>query len=463
MMSVERAAVPSVTTPTRTRTRRGRRVGATHNVMTMMMMMMPLEARRRNVVVVKSSSFEEDGSGLGRRKHRSSRTMDDDDKTRAVRRSKDRAAAATRGTSSGKKPTGGKQGRRRAERALESALAKKSVSTLDEKELDVVTETMSFFAMVPLTLLTFPQIWKNYVNAMAGDLAAIGAVSWQGYGAGMLGNLLLLSYFADKREPAATAAQAIGVTTSMMLLTQIAWSGNMHNVAPITMFLSSSFVVAGTSLSVARYFDYAHGERGTKIWSAYQTALGIVGILATPQIISNALTPFMGWLPIELTILALVLAHRADALPKKWSEFSGWTATALFMSMPVAQIAQNIAHPDVLQGLSVLTSVFITSGNALMLSRAIFVRDWVWTVGSAWAAFVGGWGVLATLYTAFNPLSGERYLSEIDFIIISMLLIGYTVVVIGGQLTAMQNQSERAALASSRDEDVHQTEPKTAR
>ena len=459
-MSVVRTVVPSVTPLTR------RDVGGAHVKMMMKttMMMMPLEARRRSVVVVKSSSssFEEDRGGRPRNHHRSSRTMDDDERTttRAVRRSKDRAASVS--SSSGGKKSVKRGTRQRA--ALESALAKKSVSTLNEKELDVMTETMSFFAMVPLTLLTFPQIWKNYVNAMAGDLAVIGAVSWQGYGAGMLGNLLLLSYFADKREPAATAAQAIGVTTSMMLLTQIAWSGNMHNVAPITMFLSSSFVIAGTSLSVARYFDYAHGERGTKIWSAYQTTLGIVGILATPQIMSNALTPFMGWLPIELTILALVLAHRADALPKKWSEFSGWTATALFMSMPVAQIAQNIAHPDVLQGLSVLTSVFITSGNALMLSRAIFVRDWVWTVGSAWAAFVGGWGVLATLYTAFNPLSGERYLSEIDFIIISMLLIGYTVVVIGGQLTAMQNQSEAAAaLASSRDEDVNQAEPKTAR
>ena len=116
------------------------------------------------------------------------------------------------------------------------------------EKLDATTETLSFFAMAPLTLLTFPQIWKNYVNVMAGDLMALGAVSWQGYGAGMLGNLLLLSYFADKREPAATAAQAIGVTTSFMLLTQIAWTGNIHNVAPAVMFASSAFIIAGTSL-----------------------------------------------------------------------------------------------------------------------------------------------------------------------------------------------------------------------
>ena len=36
---------------------------------------------------------------------------------------------------------------------------------------DALTEWLSLCAMAPLTLLTFPQIWKNYVNAMAGDLA----------------------------------------------------------------------------------------------------------------------------------------------------------------------------------------------------------------------------------------------------------------------------------------------------
>ena len=135
----------------------------------------------------------------------------------------------------------------------------------------------------------------------------------------MLGNLLLLSYFADKREPTATAAQAIGVTTSFMLITQIAWSGNVHNVAPIAMASASAFIVGGATLSVARYFNYAHGARGEKLWSMYQTALGVIGLTVTPQIISNALTPGLGWLPVELSVLGLVAAHRADKLPTKWS------------------------------------------------------------------------------------------------------------------------------------------------
>lgn len=322
-----------------------------------------------------------------------------------------------------------------------------------EEEWNALTEWLSLCAMAPLTLLTFPQIWKNYVNAMAGDLAAIGAVSWQGYAAGMLGNLLLLSYFADKREPTATAAQAIGVTTSFMLITQIAWSGNVHNVAPIAMASASAFIVGGATLSVARYFNYAHGARGEKLWSMYQTALGVIGLTVTPQIISNALTPGLGWLPVELSVLGLVAAHRADKLPTKWSECSGWTATALFMSMPVAQIASNLHSPESLQGLSVLTSVFITGGNALMLSRAIFVKDLVWIAGSVWGAFVGGWGILATLFISHSPLTGERYITEVEFYTITVLLFSYTVIVIGSQLRSMlshESSAESSIDASSR-------------
>ena len=395
-------------------------------------------------VVARDARGEATGRRRGRRRGREfvgratanlrSRGRDDDARrataAKAAREGREDGAGGTA------RATRARETRRGGERdAIEG---RRGEATALEK-LDATTETLSFFAMAPLTLLTFPQIWKNYVNVMAGDLMALGAVSWQGYGAGMLGNLLLLSYFADKREPAATAAQAIGVTTSFMLLTQIAWTGNIHNVAPAVMFASSAFIIAGTSLSVARYFDYAHGERGQKMWELYQAALGIIGIIATPQIISNALTPALGWLPSELAILALVFASRADALPSKWSECSGWTATALFMSMPVAQIASNLSNPELLQGLSVLTSVFITSGNALMLSRALFTRDAVWIAGSFWATFVGGWGVLLTLFMAHNPLTGERYLSEMEFSTITALLAAYTVVVIGGQLKILHS------------------------
>jgi len=47
-----------------------------------------------------------------------------------------------------------------------------ATTTLDA--LDGATEALSRVAVVPLTFLTFPQIWKNYAHVMAGDLAAVG-------------------------------------------------------------------------------------------------------------------------------------------------------------------------------------------------------------------------------------------------------------------------------------------------
>lgn len=312
--------------------------------------------------------------------------------------------------------------------------------TMDPAEMDAYTETLSCIAMAPLACLTMPQVWKNFVNMTTGDAAAIGAVSWQAYAAGMLGNLLLLSYFAEKRERAATGAQVVGVVTSFFLLSQIAWSGNMHNVAPVEMLWTSAFVIGGSLLSVARYFEYAHGNLGAKAWELYTATLGVVGVLTAPTIISHALAPGLGWLPTEIMVLALLLAARAEKLPEKWSECSGWTANVLFMSMPVVQIAQNLQNPETLQGLSALTSVFITMGNALMLARAIFVKDFVWIVGSAWATYVGGFGVLATLFLLTNPMTSERYLGEFEFIAITVTLILYTAIVIGGQLRAQLAQ-----------------------
>ena len=165
-----------------------------------------------------------DGRGTRAREGRATRTTrtrrtrdgdarDDDDE----RARDDDATTGDRGSGTGASAGGAA----RATRARETKTRERDAIEGRERDgdareatrleaLDATTETLSFFAMAPLTLLTFPQIWKNYVNVMAGDAAALGAVSWQGYGAGMLGNLLLLSYFADKREPAATAAQAIG-------------------------------------------------------------------------------------------------------------------------------------------------------------------------------------------------------------------------------------------------------------
>jgi len=43
----------------------------------------------------------------------------------------------------------------------------------------------------------------------------------QGHMSGLLGNLILFSYFAAKREWGATAVQAVGVASTSVLLSQV--------------------------------------------------------------------------------------------------------------------------------------------------------------------------------------------------------------------------------------------------
>jgi uncharacterized membrane protein YccC len=61
--------------------------------------------------------------------------------------------------------------------------------------------------------------------------------------------------------------------------------------------------------------------------------------------------------------LVLVVLGRAGKLPpalaSAWGTLSGWTATLLFMTMPVAQLASNFAQPASLEvGLALFTLSF---------------------------------------------------------------------------------------------------------
>ena len=309
---------------------------------------------------------------------------------------------------------------------------------MDEKSLSVATSVASIVAMVPLTLLTAPQIAKNACAMASGDASAIGALSWQGYAAGMLGNMLLLSYFADRRETTATCAQAIGVVTTFALLAQIAFSGHMSTVPPLALGAACVGILGGLGLSAARFL----GASVPGGWSAYQNALGVFGLIAAPQIISNAMTPFFGWVPTVAAATAMAVGGRSEKLSEIWGVIGGWTATALFMAMPVAQISMNLQHPELLKGLSIMTSVLIMSGNALMLSRALYVKDRVWITGSAWGAFVGGWGVLATLFASINPETGAPYLAGFDFGVMTVVLFTYTAIVLKVQLDVWAAENE---------------------
>ena len=98
---------------------------------------------------------------------------------------------------------------------------------------------------------------------------------------------------------------------------------------------------------------------------------------------------------------------------------SGWSATLLFMTMPVAQLANNFANPSSLEGLSVLSSVLAMTGNALMVPRALFTRDVIWLTGSTWGSCLMGWGVMLSLLLG-RDASGARYISPELFSAISI-------------------------------------------
>jgi hypothetical protein len=106
---------------------------------------------------------------------------------------------------------------------------------------------MASSATVPFLFLTLPQIVKNASLIAAGRPDALGAISWEGQVTGLLGNLLLLSYFADKGEMSAWVVQGVGVCATGALLTQICMAGHI----PLAEFSTgAAAVLGGVVLSV---------------------------------------------------------------------------------------------------------------------------------------------------------------------------------------------------------------------
>lgn len=108
------------------------------------------------------------------------------------------------------------------------------------------------------------------------------------------------------------------------------------------------------------------------------------------------------------------LQARTGKLPEKGVKFvraiSGWTATLLFMWMPVAQMMTNFLTPENIKGLSAFSMLLAMIGNGLMIPRALFIRDFMWFLGSSWASIFYGWGNLICLYY-FNIISREFFLA----------------------------------------------------
>lgn len=342
--------------------------------------------------------------------------------------------------------------------------------TLTRARWDKVTTSMASCATVPFLFLTMPQIVKNTGLIAAGRPDALAAISWQGQLAGLLGNMLLLSYFADKGELSASFVQVVGTCATGALLTQMCLAGHIP-IAPFA--VAAAAVSAGLILSGFRMlgrigpvdtdgvpcvgnvqcavsFDEADEEElsihgwwmraSNGLWDFYTHATGIVGLAALPQIGLMSLMPatlaaqcgvYPGAAGAALGTLLIILNYRGKlppAVASAWGALSGWTATLLFMSMPVAQLASNFANPQTLEGLSILSALLAMTGNALMVPRALFTRDVIWLTGSTWGCTLMGWGVMLSLFLGHRA-DGARYIGPGAFTALTALFFAYLVAV----------------------------------
>ncbi|TKY67912.1 Maltose excess protein 1 [Spatholobus suberectus] len=275
-----------------------------------------------------------------------------------------------------------------------------------------LTAKFSAAANIPFLLLQMPQIILNARNLLSGNKTALSAVPWLGMLTSLLGNLSLLSYFAKKREKEAMVVQTLGVVSTYVVLVQLALAETM----PLPCFLATSVVVlSGLVLNFLSYF----GLLNAGIWSFWEDFITIGGLSVLPQIMWSTFVPYIpnsilpGATAFVIAVLAVTMA-RNGKLSEKGVKFvggiSGWTATLLFMSMPVSQMWTNYLNPENMKGLSAFSMLLAMLGNGLMLPRALLIRDFMWFIGSAWATFFYGYGNIVCLYF-LNIISKEFFLA----------------------------------------------------
>ncbi|CAK7333763.1 unnamed protein product [Dovyalis caffra] len=280
------------------------------------------------------------------------------------------------------------------------------------EEWDFWTAKFSGGANFPFLLLQMPQIILNANNLMSGNKTALWAVPWLGMLTGLLGNLSLLSYFAKKRETEAIVVQTLGVISIYIVIAQLA----MAEAMPLPYFVVTSVVVAaGLVLNFLNYF----GMLNTGIWRFWEDFITVCGLSALPQVMWSTFVPYIpnSILPGAMSFVAAVAAvimARTGKLSEKGVKFvgaiSGWTATLLFMWMPVSQMWTNFLNPDNIKGLSAFSMLLAMIGNGLMIPRALFIRDFMWFTGATWAALFYGYGNILCMYY-FNSISGKFLLA----------------------------------------------------
>lgn len=315
---------------------------------------------------------------------------------------------------------------------IPSSCSSASSSSDRSPEWDSLTAKFAAASNIPFLLLQLPQIILNARNLLSGNKSALLAVPWLGMLTGLLGNLSLLSYFAKKREKEVIVVQTLGVVSQYVVFAQLA----MAEAMPLSyFFITSAVVVAGLLINFLNYFYLLNPP---SLWRFWEDFITVGGLSALPQVMWSTFVPYIPntLLPgasAFLAALAAVVLARMGKLSDKGIKFvgaiSGWTATLLFMWMPVSQMWTNFLNPDNIKGLSAFSMLLAMIGNGLMIPRALLIRDFMWFLGSSWASFFYGYGNIVCLYW-FNSISREFFLAATAglFLWIGMALWRDTVV-----------------------------------
>ncbi|CAI5495283.1 unnamed protein product [Closterium sp. Naga37s-1] len=277
-----------------------------------------------------------------------------------------------------------------------------------------------------------PQILKNAALLRANQGAALGILSWLGFATGFLGNMLLLSYFTAKRELSACLVQVVGAASTAVLLSQVYLAGFMP---PPAFTAVAAYLLLGCAVNCLRFTR----RLPQPLWDTWQDVIGVLGLAVLPQVIWSTFSSVSTKLPGTVSAvggLLFIAAMRRGLVGQRWRDrwqlLSGWTATLLFMVMPVAQLQVCFTRPDQLAGMSALSSLLGIVGNGLMVPRALFTRDLIWFLGCSWGCILMGWGVLLAM--ALHGFYPPRL-----FMAVSLALIGYLAAVFNNLLGDTQS------------------------
>ncbi|CAM6025399.1 unnamed protein product [Sphagnum balticum] len=268
------------------------------------------------------------------------------------------------------------------------------------KKWDDWTARSADSATFAFLLLQLPQIYLNFRNLTDGNTSALSAVPWMGQLTSLLGNLALLSYFAGKKERGAMFVQAVGVISTLVVLSQLAIAQAM----PLPAFLATA-----STVTVGLLLNYLSlkNKISARIWQLWGEVVTVGAAAVLPQVMWSTFDTYFtpsilpGFFGGAVALIMVVLARldKLSALGMKiLKAMSAWTATLLFMWGPVAQMWTNYLNPSNIKGLSVYTVLLAMIGNGLLLPRALFTRDLMWFVGSSWGTLMQGLGILISMY-----------------------------------------------------------------